>query len=203
MRLGVVSMLPHPSEAVSNHLETGVSSMEIALLMRVEAEEWLARAGGISSFGIEWRHGCPKVSVNGRPMVLPKDDGSLQEFPTVDPVELCRSVSTNDECWIFTCGCGFPECAGIRSGIVVLHMGPYTIWISAERPDVPLGVFSKWRYRRSVLAAARSLLRASKGEIVECGVHDLKRKRLKQALGLAERGISWEPSDLLRLEPPE
>jgi len=190
-------------EAFTQEIHTNHARWRNHLLLGVAATEWLARAGGVSTFGIDLKDGCPRVKVGGHVLTLPLGNGRFIENPLVDPIELCRSVMTDDECWIFTCGCGEPGCAGIWSGILVVHSGPYTIWISPERPELPLGVFPKWRYRRTILATIKAMLSRGKSGNVECGVYGVTRKSLKRALNSARRGVPRLHSSRVVLHAPE
>ena len=190
-------------EAFTQEIHTNQARWQRHLLLGVGVPEWLSRAGGVSTFGIDLKEGRPKVKVGGKFLSLPVGEDEVQENPIVDPIELCRSVTTNDECWVFTCGCGEPGCAGIWSGILVVHHGPYTIWISPERPEVPLGVFPRWRYRRTILAATKAILRRGKGQGVDCGVYGIDRKQLQRALNRARQGVSWRLGERMILHAPE
>lgn len=46
----------------------------------------------------------------------------------IDLFELAKSCQSSGEIWIFTCGCGQPECAGINDGIIVEHTESSVIW---------------------------------------------------------------------------
>ena len=48
-------------------------------------------------------------------------DGVDVASPSIDAVELARSCYLSDELWIFTCSCGYADCAGINKGVTVAH----------------------------------------------------------------------------------
>jgi len=51
------------------------------------------------------------------------------ESYTVDVRELVKSASVSGEFYIFTCGCGVPQCTGLDEGIVVIHYPQSLRWL--------------------------------------------------------------------------
>jgi len=130
------------------------------LLGGVAAREWLARAGHLATLQIRAvEGGWPYAVVDGGPLRLVKRHRWSTDDPPVDPGALCRSVTTDDECWIFTCECSDRYCGGIHSGILVAHDQGLVVWRSPEFPEVPLAVFGQQPYREAALAAMAALLR--------------------------------------------
>jgi hypothetical protein len=54
---------------------------------------------------------CPSILIEGE---------SISSLP-IDLGELVESIEMSGEYFIYTCGCGVAECAGVYEGIVVLH----------------------------------------------------------------------------------
>jgi len=126
----------------------------------VAAREWLARAGHLATLQIRAvEGGWPYAVVDGGPLRLVKRHRWSTDDPPVDPGALCRSVTTDDECWIFTCECSDRYCGGIHSGILVAHDQGLVVWRSPEFPEVPLAVFGQQPYREAALAGMAALLR--------------------------------------------
>ena len=65
---------------------------------------------------------------------LAVDGSPVSDFTwyATDLAALKRSVTESGEHFILTCWCGFHECAGIYSGIVVSHKGRRTRWHVSE-----------------------------------------------------------------------
>ncbi|WP_148300386.1 ankyrin repeat domain-containing protein [Holophaga foetida] len=159
------------------------------LLDGISAEDWVRQAGHISTLRVR-RVGCAlSIEIDGLPISVPREGLPALESPIVDPLELCRSAVTDDECWIFTCSCGSPGCDGFWSGILVVHQGRHTIWRSIEQPDAPLAIFPRWHYRRTVLKAVRDLLRNGPPHIGPSW--GPQRPRLEKAYRLARTGQGW------------
>ena len=73
---------------------------------------------------------------------------------------LMASTWLNDEFYIFTCECGSPECAGIKSGVDVVHEGGLVVWrIRGIRPRRVV-VFDSQQYCREILEKIRAGLAA-------------------------------------------
>ena len=59
------------------------------------------------------------LEINGRPFHT--------EF-VLDISELAKSCQSSGEFFIFTCGCGYPACAGILDGIQIEHLIEAVVW---------------------------------------------------------------------------
>jgi hypothetical protein len=59
------------------------------------------------------------LEINGRPF--------HSEF-ILDISELAKSCQSSGEVFIFTCGCGYPACAGIFDGIQIEHLTEAVVW---------------------------------------------------------------------------
>lgn len=163
---------------------------KLHLLAGIDAREWGNRSGGYSSLRATVENGALKLLIDGKTPVVPLGEGRFLEDPPLDPVELCRSTVVDDECWIFTCGCGIPGCNGIYSGILVVHQDGLTVWRSLENPTVPLAVFHKGRYQRTILAATKALLRELPRGKGDYWVRT-ERKDLAAALNKARTRQKW------------
>ena len=161
------------------------------LLSNIGVHEWIERAGGCSSFGLKAEGDRAQILINGKPPLLSIRDGSILEDPPVDVAELCRSASANDECWIFTCGCGVPGCNGIHSGLLVVHQGGYTVWRNSERPEVPMAVFRKWTYRRAILKGVTAFLNGLSPTGRSDGRGGVDADGLRIALKRIRAGMEW------------
>jgi hypothetical protein len=162
------------------------------LLGGVPAKEWLARAGRLSTLGIrEVKGRWPYARIDGRQVVLPKDQHWCIDNPPLHPGELCRSVNTDDSCSLFTCECSEPLCGGIECGVLVAHEDGLVVWRSPERPTVPLAVFSRRQYRKVVLAAMKNLLKDLPKHSGLNWAMATSATRLHGALDAAKAGKSW------------
>ena len=190
-------------EAFTQEIHTNHGRWRNHLLLGVAATEWLARAGGVSTFGIDLKDGCPRVKVGGHVLTLPLGNGRFIENPLVDPIELCRSVMTDDECWIFTCGCGEPGCAGSRPESLssILALIPSGSHLSA--PNCRSVCFRSGATGVPILATIKAMLSRGKSGKVECGVYGVTRKSLKRALNSARRGVPRLHSSRVVLHAPE
>ena len=161
------------------------------LLGGVRGCEWAARLGSFSDLRLNTVGGRLRLRIDGEFVRLPIGDEGFLQDPPVDVLELCRSACTDDECWIFTCGCGVPECNGIYSGIQVAHQDGFTIWRSPETPEVPLAVFRRWQYRRVVLQSVRALLRQRAGDRFARSEFIKQRRRLEWAYRRTREAQPW------------
>ena len=59
------------------------------------------------------------LEINGRPFHT--------EF-ILDISELAKSCQSSGEVFIFTCGCGYPACAGIFDGFQIEHLTDAVVW---------------------------------------------------------------------------
>ncbi len=94
----------------------------------------------------------------------PKEPGHpiLYPFLTIDGIEctrlsvaigeLARSVHQNGEYDIFTCCCGYSECAGIYRGVTVVTDGGYTVWKAFGIQPRRIFVFESEAYRKEIEA---------------------------------------------------
>jgi len=122
-------------------------------------DAWLERAGGLSTLKIRIvRRGWPYALINGKPVSLPKHLHWSIDDPPLDPGELCRSVTSDGECMLFTCECSEPLCGGIEAAVQVDHDGGLVVWRNPEAPALPLGVFEASQYRKVIFAALETLL---------------------------------------------
>lgn len=161
------------------------------MLGGLDIQEWVSRAGGISSLAIctadsNW----PYASVDGEPPRLPHEETWNHTNPPIDPWALCRSVTTDDECWLFTCECGERGCAGINFGILVAHSQGLVLWRSRERPEIPIAVFEARPYRRVVLRAMKALLRTTAFTSSLNWTQSVRPRSLRRAIRMARKGWS-------------
>lgn len=161
------------------------------LLGNLGVQEWIDRAGGCSTFHLKAEGRDLQMLIDGNPPILTIRDGQTLENPPIDAEELCRSASCNDECWIFTCGCGVPGCNGIHSGLLVVHQGGYTIWRNSECPEVPMAVFRRWQYRRAILSVMVALLKEHSREDKPSRDASPTPAMLRTAFKKARAGIDW------------
>jgi hypothetical protein len=61
----------------------------------------------------------------------------LTGFVTLDIEALVESTHKSGEFYIFTCGCGVPDCAGVSHGVIVLHSRYYIEWLIPEPLQEP------------------------------------------------------------------
>ena len=73
---------------------------------------------------------------------------------------LLASTFSNDEFHIFTCECGSPECAGIKSGVDVVHEDGLVVWRMRGISPRRAVVFDSQQYRGEVLEKIRAALTA-------------------------------------------
>jgi len=179
-------------EALLQELRSNLGEWKRHILGNQRARFWLERAGGLSTLLIrEVDGGWPYADVNGKPLEFPKLDQWRSEDPPVNPGELCRSVTTDDECWLFTCECSVHACGGINSGILVAHDEGLTIWRSPECPDVPLAVFDQQHYRDVIISSVKILLREPLPDSGLAWTMGVSPKYLRSALNRATAGKSW------------
>lgn len=155
---GTIDFALHGCQDLIRHIQMDRSRWQAHLLGGIRMKEWAARLGKVSALRVD-AHGCRlELRVDGRPVLLPIGKDMALDGPPVDPLELCRSTTTDGEYSIFTCECGVPGCNGIYSGIQVIHQGGLTLWRTAEHPGLPLAIFHRWQYRRTILRSIRALL---------------------------------------------
>lgn len=69
---------------------------------------------------------------------------------------LLASTFSNDEFHIFTCECGSPECAGIKSGVDVVHEDGLVVWRMRGISPRRVVVFDSPQYRGEILEKIRA-----------------------------------------------
>jgi len=162
------------------------------ILGNKDAGTWLERAGGLSTLRIRLVDGgWPYALINGKPLKYPTLTEWRAEDPPLHPSELCRSVTTDDECWLFTCECSVAYCGGIQSGILVGHDGGLIIWRCRDAPNMPLAVFDEKQYRKTVLLAMKRLLRNPPQYSGLNWTMGVGPKYLRSALNRARAGKRW------------
>ena len=100
-------------------------------------------------------------------------------------------MTTDDECWIFTCECSEPYCGGIYSGILVAHDQGLVVWRSPEFPEVALAVFEQQPYRKASLSAVKVLLQNPPPNPGLNWTMGTSPKWLRKALEDAQAGRKW------------
>jgi hypothetical protein len=83
---------------------------------------------------------------------------------TVCPIALAGSIHGSDEQFIFTCGCGCPECAGIEEGFMVLHSGDRVVWVVNSVEEPPVFVFDRRQYCEEVKEKLRMASKVGREE---------------------------------------
>ena len=161
------------------------------MLGGVPARTWLKRVGTLSSLRIlVLPDGWPYARVNGAPLKYPELEGWRTEDPPLDPGELCRSVNTDDECWLFTCECGVHSCGGVESPVRVAHEEGLTVWRCPEHPLEPLAVFDQKDYRRVILRTVKDLLQDPISSGGMAWSQSVNPEYVRRALGWARAGKS-------------
>ena len=155
---GTTDFVIHGCRDIIRHIQRDRNRWQAHLLGGISMKEWAARLGKVSTLQVGPQGGRLELLVDGKPVLLPIGKDRTLEGPPVDPLDLCRSTTTDGEYWIFTCECGVPGCNGINSAIQVIHHGGLTLWRTPERPDLPLAIFRRWQYRRTILRCIRALL---------------------------------------------
>jgi hypothetical protein len=155
---GTTGFVLHGCRDLIRHIQMDRSRWQSHLLGGIRMKEWAARLGKVSALQVDAHGGRLELRVDGGPVLLPIGKDEALDGPPVDPLDLCRSTTTDGEYWIFTCECGVPGCNGIYPGIQVIHQGGLTLWRTAECPGLPLAIFHRWQYRRTILRGIRALL---------------------------------------------
>jgi hypothetical protein len=128
-------------------------------------------------YGVEWHRDAPDKPA--RPLLAPVvciDSRSMLDRFTLDVRELVASTGRNGEFWLFTCGCGTPECAGIYHPVELLHAPDDVIWrvpfpmtqSGREDPSCREYVFQRQAYFDivgSALAQAKGLAEKFSGDV--------------------------------------
>jgi hypothetical protein len=73
---------------------------------------------------------------------------------------LVTSTYLSDECFIFTCSCGVPECTGITAGVNVIHEEGLVVWRMRGSHPRRLLVFDEEQYRLEILTKVRAAMAA-------------------------------------------
>ena len=98
-------------------------------------------------------------------------------------------MTEDDECWLFTCECCEPACAGIGSGLFVVHAEGLVIWRWPDRPGQVLAVFQERAYQAAVFSCLEALLEdPPRGS----GLHwatGISPERLYQRMGVAKAKV--------------
>jgi hypothetical protein len=186
---GITNFVIHGCRDLIRHIQRDRNRWQAHLLGGICMDDWAARLRRVSALQVVPQGGRLKLLVDGKPIVLPVGEDRNLEGPPVDLLELCRSTSTDGEFWIFTCGCGVPECNGIHSGIQVIHQGSFTLWRTRERPDLPLAIFRRWQYRRTILRSIRALLALPGGRRSFCAESAQEVLLWRKAFNKAKVGI--------------
>ena len=69
----------------------------------------------------------------------------------VDPWALLSSGFKCGEFYVFTCSCGFPECAGVFEGIRVYHRDGKTLWITTGLKPREVFIFNTEDYQDAIV----------------------------------------------------
>ena len=85
------------------------------------------------------------------------DDCLIEEDWTIDWIEMAKSAIEPGGYFIFTCGCGVPECAGIYDPVMVTHTDDAISWDVIKPKPVRHFEFSKVEYREVLLTFLREV----------------------------------------------
>ena len=70
---------------------------------------------------------------------------------SIDILSLYDSAQESDEHFIWTCGCGVPNCAGIYHGVWVSHFSDSVVW---QVPKFPFGQVAQFEFVRTAYMAS-------------------------------------------------
>ncbi len=84
------------------------------------------------------------------------------ESYAVEIRELAKSASASGEFFIFTCGCGSPQCAGIERRVTVVSNDGITVWKGYGLRPRRVFVFDTQSYRQEILRVAHEFVRCFK-----------------------------------------
>ncbi len=188
------SKFPFPGAVspIPEGLRADPAGWKAYMLGGVPAHTWLERAGLLSSLRVlVLPEGWPYARVNGAPLKYPELEGWRMEDPPLDPGELCRSVNTDDECWLFTCECGVQICGGVEGPLRVAHDEGLTVWICPENPLEPLAVFDQKQYRRAILKTVNNLLQVPIPKGGMAWTQSVNPEFVRRALDWARAGKCW------------
>ncbi len=91
-----------------------------------------------------------------------KIDGKRPYYGTIDPIDLMRSTVEGGEFFIFTCGCGVPQCSGIWHGVVVAYKGNMVLWKAHYAKGQTIFIFDKEQYRCEILGKCAEAIRLAR-----------------------------------------
>jgi len=113
----------------------------------------------------------------------------------LDISELAKSCQSSGEFFIFTCGCGYPACAGIFDGFQIEHLTEAVVWrfneplkddlaLSDEEWEAMKQPMAFWfepeDYLSTIIAAIKEMkvLVVSSDQLVELPIHDFTLEKL-------------------------
>ena len=81
----------------------------------------------------------------------------------IDFIQLFGSTKYSDEYFIFTCGCGIPECAGIYRGVIVVHDDSKILWKIFFKDDTyKIYIFNKAQYINEIVTKIKNFAAENK-----------------------------------------